>query len=422
MIMKNGLKQVSFLKRHDPRRFRYQKYAKKFGAFDINLLPKEGMGKLPTAIKSQKSLDFCAAFANASVREDQEKVLLSPFPTWAYAAYLRGDYKSWGMDLENIRKAACKFGFVEEEEAKDYNADMNRDFLAQLKNYPPELLEKAKKHKAQSGFWIEDNWAYDRFDDMRMALWQNKELSILTGVDFKFSWLNVPKGIIKDYNKTEQSFGHALKIYNFKEIDGEQYLVAQLSNGMIGDNGLMYFSRKVINSPLFRFGALMFIDENPNDIKKDWSIYVKILDTMIKVLELMFKQTEIKPIEVPPIPPIPAIPEPIEPIKISRIIDWAKAIKIYENSPKSWNNPGSIRGINGQFLKFNTYQEGFDYLCNYLTRTCKGEHKAYKPTMTLFEFFKVYAPSYDNNSPEKYALFVAEKLKVAITIQIKDLL
>ena len=73
MEIKNGLRQRKFLKRHDPRNFSYQK---SFGAFDVNLLPKNGIGTQPTAIKDQKLLDFCASFASASVREDTEKVSL----------------------------------------------------------------------------------------------------------------------------------------------------------------------------------------------------------------------------------------------------------------------------------------------------------------------------------------------------------
>ena len=288
--IKGGLTQQKFFKRHDPRRF---SYSKSFGAFDIALLPNNGIGRQPTAIKDQKTTDFCALFSGAAVREDTEGVQLSPFMTWAYAAYLRGDYKSWGMDLENARRAICKFGFIEETET-DFTANMDRDFLAQLKNYPQELIEKAKKHKAESGFWIDGDYSF--FDNCRVALWQNKSanLSILTGCDFKFSWLGNDKGIIDDYDKKEQSFGHAIKIYDWCEIGGELYLKAQLSNGMIGDNGIMYFHKSIINSPLFRFGGLMFIDEDPNKVKKEqWNIIAKIIDAIEKILKLMFQQTEI---------------------------------------------------------------------------------------------------------------------------------
>ena len=196
----------------------------------------------------------------------------------------------WGMDLENLRKAACKFGFIEEKDSP-FNADQDRDFLAQIKNYPKELFTKAKEHLAKSGFWI--GYKPNFFDAIRIALYQHREknLSVLTGCDFKFSWLNEPKGVIKTYDKNEQVFGHAIKIYDWCEIAGEPYLKAQLSNGIIGDNGIMYFHKNIINSPLFRFDGLMFIDEDPNKIKAEqWSILTQILDKMIKILQLMSKQ------------------------------------------------------------------------------------------------------------------------------------
>ena len=319
-MIKNGLRQRKFFKRHDPRNFSYYKYGN-LGAFDLNLLPKEGIGKQPTAIKDQKQLDFCSSFAAAAVREDTEGIQLNPLMTWAYAAYLRGNYKNWGMDLETMRKATCKFVFIEEKDSP-YNSDSDRNTVAQIENYPKELFNKAAQHKAQSGFWI--GYSSNFFDAIRIALWQNKNnnLSVLTGCDFKFSWLQKQGGIINDYDKNEQGFAHAIKVYDWKQINGEDYLIAQLSNGNIGDNGLMYFNRKVINSPLFRFDGLMFIDEDPNKIKQQWSIMAKILDLMIKVLRLLKQKEEIKPIKENPIPP--------EPVKISRIKDWAKYITKFE--------------------------------------------------------------------------------------------
>lgn len=290
--MINGLQQRKFFKRHDPRNFSYYKYGN-LGTFDLSLLPKDGLGRKPTWIKDQRATDFCAAYASASVREDTEGIELNPLMTWAYAAYLRGDWKNWGMDLENMRKAVCKFGFIEEKDAPFKVEEKDRNFLAQIENYPKELKEKAAQHKAQSGFWI--GYSPNFFDAIRIALWQNKnnDLTVLTGCDFKFSWLQKEKGIINDYNKKEQELGHAIKFYDWKQINGEDYLITQLSNGMIGDNGIMYFSRNIVNSSLFRFDGLMFIDENPNIVKKSqWSLISQILDKLEKILKLMFKQTE----------------------------------------------------------------------------------------------------------------------------------
>lgn len=100
---------------------------------------------------------------------------------------------------------------------------------------------------------------------------------------------------------------------------------------------------------------------------------------------------------------------------------WARAIEKYEKSPKNWNNPGSIKNKDGGFLIFSTYEEGWNYLLNYLKRAATGKHTAYRPDMTLLQFFEVYAPYSDNNNPQKYAEFVANWIGVSITTKIKKL-
>lgn len=98
----------------------------------------------------------------------------------------------------------------------------------------------------------------------------------------------------------------------------------------------------------------------------------------------------------------------VDPETFSRqvIISIAKAIEKKENYRKyhaDTNNPGMIRSVNGPFLKFTTYEEGFEYLCDYLKRACSGKHSAYRPDMTIKQFFYVYAPIEDRNDPDKYA-------------------
>jgi hypothetical protein len=113
------------------------------------------------------------------------------------------------------------------------------------------------------------------------------------------------------------------------------------------------------------------------------------------------------------------------------ITDWANAIKQYEGffapgqNPKypdgtlSWknNNPGNIRSWpntpqNGGFAHFPTYDVGFAALCTLLTNAATGKSANYKPTMSLVQFFAVYAPSDDHNDPNAYADFIAKKLQV----------
>jgi hypothetical protein len=175
----------------------------------------------------------------------------------------------------------------------------------------------------------------------------------------------------------------------------------------------------------FYWAKRIVIEKKPTEVQL--SFWQKILELMKKILlldiEIIKKQSEdIKKNsatnETKPTPP--PTPEPV----VSKIKAWAEAITKYENMGKyhkDLNNPGAIKGKNGLFLKFNTYEEGFDYLCDYLTRACKGEHNAYRPEMTLKQFTEIYAPSVDKNNPLKYSLWVAEQIGVKIDTQIKDL-
>lgn len=137
---------------------------------------------------------------------------------------------------------------------------------------------------------------------------------------------------------------------------------------------------------------------------------------------------------------------------------WADAIQEYEGFKKPGtpgypagsrsfrnNNPGNLRythytsslGADGfddkNFCIFEDYQEGYDALCEFLHDAASNELIPYRakakdlglPTaghLSLINFFEVYAPSSDNNEPNAYALFVASKIGVQPTAQIKDML
>lgn len=85
---------------------------------------------------------------------------------------------------------------------------------------------------------------------------------------------------------------------------------------------------------------------------------------------------------------------------------WHEGSRSFRN-----NNPGNIKGRDGRFLTFKTPEEGMEYLQDYLRRACTGKHAAYKPSMTLRDFFSVYAP---DGEPilSNYTSYVAQKMKV----------
>lgn len=123
-----------------------------------------------------------------------------------------------------------------------------------------------------------------------------------------------------------------------------------------------------------------------------------------------------------------------ETMKTEKIIKFAEAIKIYEgwfSGSRSFrnNNPGNLRFV-GQtgatadrdnFAVFKTYEEGFGALLRMIQNAATGKSKVYFPTMTIVQFFQKYAPSSDNNYPEKYAQFVADRVGLLTSSQIKEL-
>ena len=161
----------------------------------------------------------------------------------------------------------------------------DRNFLADYRNWPSELDEEALKHRKKSYFAVDIQG--DIFDSFRSALWENieKKCSILTGCIWELNWIDSPGGIIPE-EKGMQQEGHAFKIFGQKNINGQLYLVAQLSNGEeIGDNGIFYFSREVANRVFKGFGAFMFLDEDPEEVKKNnWTWQQKFIDTIKKLL------------------------------------------------------------------------------------------------------------------------------------------
>ena len=112
----------------------------------------------------------------------------------------------------------------------------------------------------------------------------------------------------------------------------------------------------------------------------------------------------------------------------SLLLEWATAIRDYEGNPGDLNyrnnNPGNLRSIKGPFLKFKTWEEGWNALLDYLTRSATGKHKAYPKggETTLQEFFHIYAPKADNNNPDAYAKYVAKRLSVDTKEKIKNLI
>ena len=243
-------------------------------------LPKEFIVNGFIKVKNQGSDDTCAARASDAVSEDQEQIELCDYFSFAIAKWIDGDPASWGTQLRSVAKGHTKYGALSVKDcplhlSDKHNLLRDRDW----NNWPDKekLLNLAKRHKKASYLSISGN--YDVFDNFRIMLFffKNELRSSFTGAAWKSIWTTSSGGIIPKFDLDKGQFGHAFKIYGWKEIAGETYLIAQLSNGQdIGDKGLFYFPRDIVNKD-FSFGAYTFSDMPAEEVKqKGWNWRIKL--------------------------------------------------------------------------------------------------------------------------------------------------
>lgn len=217
-------------------------------------------------IKDQGGSDFCTGYALAAVSEDQEGVELDPAFLFAMIKREMGNI-AWGGDLRTGCKVAQKVGAIEVGQNPDDFGRKSRDFVANWNNWKLDLLlPLASKRLKKSYFKV--GGQYDTFDNLRVALWSNKEAkrSIYTGCTWRPGWMGAKGGVIPS-RVVVGGVGHAFKVCGQKIIKGVPHLVVQNSyNTDTGDGGLFYFPREVVNRE-FNFGAYMFIDMDPEEAR-----------------------------------------------------------------------------------------------------------------------------------------------------------
>jgi hypothetical protein len=305
--------------------------------------------------------------------------------------------------FDTLRKEA---GCIDEqdlpfsESVKSFN-----DYIVPLFQMPKNLIRKGEEWRSKFDLKYERAFNGGTLEEKRKQIIEGLKRSPL-GVSV-YAWVQNEKGLY--YKPSQSQDNHFTLLVGYEE--GIKWFVYDSYPESEGD-----FIKELDWN--YDFGcAFVFYLRN---IEKELKWYEEIINILAKVVglqavfvaEVLKKNSENMNTENKP---------KIEEVK-SRIIDWASAIEKFENSPKEWNNPGSIKSLKGNYLKFKTYQEGFDYLCDYLVRASTGKHKAYNPEMTLLRFFEIYAPASDKNNPKNYAKFVADSLGVDITIKIKELL
>ena len=235
-----------------------------FGYAKLDDIPKVFRIGPVVSMKEQKDSDFCVGMGFSTASEYQEEVELSPEWFFAKCKELTGKVDEWGTDIKTGGKVACSSGFIEQKDAPFSLQNKDRDFLADINNWP-DLNAQGLIHKKSNYFFVEKSYGYDLFDAMRAAIWKFKDekRTLVTGANWKSSWLG--NGYISEDYPDEQGFGHCFVIVGWNEYG----LVAQVTgDGVIGDQGFFYFPRSVVNKE-FVFDTIMLKDLPQNLTHED---------------------------------------------------------------------------------------------------------------------------------------------------------
>lgn len=148
----------------------------------------------------------------------------------------------------------------------------------------------------------------------------------------------------------------------------------------------------------------------------------------------------ITPNPLPPMPtptPVPVLAKP-SPSMLWRFSD---AVATYEgghtvgnlayrnNNPLDYRWPWggklpahALRVDAKNFLVFDTWDNGFAFGMQNIENACLGKSDIYHPTDTIAQFFAKFAPSSDDNDPDRYAAWVAQRIGLTIDTPISALL
>lgn len=245
---------------------------------DLSELP-ESFELPPLSIKSQGQTDFCTGFATCGMSELQEGVELNPY--WSFAASQILHPTPWGQDIRTAMKTHVKFGAVENE-GWERLPGYNKEFLANITNYPERLFKEAKEHKKQSFFEVSGYpMGWTPSDAVKAALWLFRAKKRAVGIGVVWSWRKTDKKMTA-WSSTGK--GHMMYVRGWNK-DG--YLIVQNSFGRLaGDRGHHYFSPVVIDRAVDRFKAFVFVDISPEEAKKVcWSIFRRIWEWFKKLLK-----------------------------------------------------------------------------------------------------------------------------------------
>lgn len=218
----------------------------------------------------QRDSDLCTAFTVTRVSSEQEegKKFSVEYQFGKTKAVAGGDYRVWGANLRDACKSAVKYGSLPRESNPHDLWQKGRDFVANPKNWDVVFDPYSFPFRKKTFFAVQG--PYDTFDDIRATLWlyRNEKRQVMAGALWRPEWTGAFRGVI-DPNYGKEGFGHAFRIVGCKKIKGELHLICPLSSGTeLGEKGVFYFPRAVVNKEFGDYGVYTFQDISREEAEK----------------------------------------------------------------------------------------------------------------------------------------------------------
>lgn len=234
---------------------------------------------VPKTINNQGDNDKCVGHTVSKACGFMEGIEMSANYQFAKGKQVANENpETWGLKMIDGVMSAVKFGSLPlDREPEAVDGPHYRDG----RNWPAELDEVAAIYKKDERSILEVDGPFDTFDNILLALWEGRAAlqTVILGSYWKPFWTAAPRGIISgEMGKEQKGFGHAFLAIgrrSFPRYDAdnkiigmEPYLVCLLHSGdLIGDHGIFYFSREVVNRE-FVFDKFVPVDIPVVDAKK----------------------------------------------------------------------------------------------------------------------------------------------------------
>lgn len=265
-------------------------FPRTFGSVSPETLPDEYSCEAGFSVPDQNAdgLPFgCSGYSQSELCQDEDGVRYSPEYTYRKGQLLDGTLgQEVGVTLKKSLKSLVVYGALPGDVLFTDATDTALD-------------QVAGPQRRGRYFEVEDKTELDSFDDVRSALWLNRQAKrpVSVGTPWFIEW-GVPNpgglnGILPDfyYNGNPNNYPwHNFKVSGWKQINGQSYLVGKPWQGPnYGDKGYVYFSREVFNKvmKIRETGAFTVARATPADLQR---VTLSILETIVSYLRLILSR------------------------------------------------------------------------------------------------------------------------------------